>query len=71
MQWWSDANEGTPNANLGLYLGVYVGLAVVAIVTLALACWYFMVRMVSRSSLKLHETVLTTVMRYVFDARTQ
>ncbi|TQB72810.1 hypothetical protein MPDQ_006453 [Monascus purpureus] len=63
VQWWSDANEKNSNANLGLYLGVYVALAVAAIVFLILACWCLMVRMVSRSALRLHKTVLRTVMR--------
>ncbi|EAW08899.1 putative ABC transporter [Aspergillus clavatus NRRL 1] len=63
VQWWSDANEKSSNANLGLYLGVYVALAVAAMVSLVLACWYLMVRIVSRSAGRLHETVLRTVMR--------
>lgn len=63
VQWWSDANEKNSNASLGLYLGVYVALAVAAIAFLILACWCLMVRMVSRSALRLHKTVLRTVMR--------
>ncbi|RDW58811.1 ABC transporter-3 [Coleophoma cylindrospora] len=63
LQWWSDANEKSPNADLGLYLGVYTALAVAGILSLSLACWYLMVRMVSRSSLQLHSIVLKTVMR--------
>ncbi|RLM01585.1 hypothetical protein CFD26_108938 [Aspergillus turcosus] len=63
VQWWSDANEKTSNANLGLYLGVYVALAVAAMVFLVLACWYLMVRIVSRSAGRLHQTMLRTVMR--------
>ncbi|RHZ73317.1 hypothetical protein CDV55_106015 [Aspergillus turcosus] len=63
VQWWSDANEKTSNANLGLYLGVYVALAVAAMVFLVLACWYLMVRIVSRSAGRLHQTMLRTMMR--------
>ncbi|KAJ5794580.1 ABC transporter [Penicillium paradoxum] len=63
VQWWSDANEKSSNANVGYYLGVYVALAVIAMVSLVLSSWYLMVRIVSRSAERLHQTVLRTVMR--------
>lgn len=36
---WTEANEGSPNQQTGLYLGVYAMLVVVSIAGTAGECW--------------------------------
>ncbi|KAK2616711.1 hypothetical protein QQS21_000323 [Conoideocrella luteorostrata] len=63
VEWWTAANERNPNTGLGMYLGVYVFLGVIGVLFMTIACWLMFISMVSRSSLKLHEDVLTATMK--------
>lgn len=40
LQWWVDANEQNPNARIGYWLGVFAGLACLAIVANIVGDWY-------------------------------
>ncbi|KAF5658143.1 ABC integral membrane type 1 [Fusarium denticulatum] len=61
IQWWSDATNSTGRKSNGFYLGIYALLCALGLSTLYLACWTSMVTMVTRSAIKLHLMVLTTV----------
>ncbi|KAH8892336.1 ABC transporter [Thozetella sp. PMI_491] len=50
LDWWSAANAKNPNADLGLYLGIYALLSVATLTSLLVACWYCSLRF-SRSFL--------------------
>lgn len=39
FQWWVEANEETPNENLGLYLGIYGLLSFSSLTAIIIACW--------------------------------
>ncbi|PYH40847.1 putative ABC multidrug transporter [Aspergillus saccharolyticus JOP 1030-1] len=59
LDWWTAANERSPNSQVGMYLGVYIffGLGGAAI---------FIVTIISRSAIKLHDNVLTSTFRAPF-----
>lgn len=40
VEWWTAANMRHPNGMLGYWLGIYGWIAVMAVSTLVLACWY-------------------------------
>ncbi|KAF4345875.1 ABC transporter integral membrane type 1 [Fusarium beomiforme] len=61
IQWWSDASDHGNRKSNGFYLGIYALLCALGLSTLYLACWTSMVAMVTRSAIKLHLMVLTTV----------
>ncbi|GLA02364.1 hypothetical protein AnigIFM60653_001767 [Aspergillus niger] len=56
VQWWAAANEKHPYKDLGMYLGVYALLAVMAELT------HMMSNMIPRASRKLHKILLRTVL---------
>ena len=39
LQWWSDANEHSPNLHVGKYLGVYTVICLSSIMSLFASCW--------------------------------
>lgn len=39
MKWWATANVEAPNQNLGYYLGIYVLLGGLALISLIISCW--------------------------------
>jgi hypothetical protein len=40
VEWWTASNLKNPNSMLGYWLGIYGWIAVMAVSTLVLACWY-------------------------------
>ncbi|KAK8064708.1 hypothetical protein PG994_007346 [Apiospora phragmitis] len=40
LQWWTDANAKYPNENIGYWLGVYLGLAALAVISCMASDWY-------------------------------
>ena len=62
LKWWADANAKAPNQNLGLYLGVYAGLGVAALIALTVSCWQLVVTMVPLSGENFHRKLLTSVL---------
>ncbi|KAH6694276.1 P-loop containing nucleoside triphosphate hydrolase protein [Leptodontidium sp. MPI-SDFR-AT-0119] len=63
LDWWSTANEKRPGQNLGLYLGVYILLGVIGLVTLSIFCWQMIIVIGPRAGRKLHSTILHHALR--------
>ncbi|RDH38689.1 P-loop containing nucleoside triphosphate hydrolase protein [Aspergillus welwitschiae] len=66
LDWWTEANAQHPNERAGMYLGVYVFLSIISVVFMVAACWLLFVRIVSKSSLRLHDDLLKSTMRAPF-----
>ncbi|TPR02115.1 Proline racemase family protein [Aspergillus niger] len=66
LDWWTEANAQHPNERAGMYLGVYVFLSIISVVFMIAACWLLFVRIVSKSSLRLHDDLLKSTMRAPF-----
>lgn len=63
VRWWSDEEaSGTEQRPVGVWVGVYILIACLAIVCLFSQIWVMLVWSVPRSSSKLHEQLLDTVM---------
>ncbi|KAF3939696.1 hypothetical protein ABW19_dt0206417 [Dactylella cylindrospora] len=62
LKWWSDANEKTPNANAGLYIGVYAVLQISGLISWGLLTWCCFDVMARKSGIKLHSVILDAVM---------
>lgn len=39
LKWWSEANEAEPNANVGMYIGVYVSLGILGTLSACVFAW--------------------------------
>ncbi|KAK9776692.1 putative P-loop containing nucleoside triphosphate hydrolase protein [Seiridium cardinale] len=63
LKWWSDASDADGNQRTGLYLGVYAGLQVAAIIAFFVLTWFVIVKVVAKSGLELHERLLRVVVR--------
>ncbi|KAJ5728595.1 multidrug resistance-associated protein [Penicillium malachiteum] len=66
VDWWSAANEKHPNQQIGMYLGVYAMLSVVAVVSLTIASWALIIGMVTNTALTLHSDILKTTVQAPF-----
>ncbi|KAK2853332.1 hypothetical protein FQN49_005174 [Arthroderma sp. PD_2] len=62
LKWWAAANVEAPYERLGYYLGIYVMLGVLAIVSLILGSWQMIITMVPKSGEAFHLTLLKTVL---------
>ena len=69
VRWWSEDNF---DLSLGLWIGIYVVLACIALASDGTQIWAFLVWTVPKSSGRLHELLLNAVMRapYQFFAKT-
>ncbi|ETS75107.1 hypothetical protein PFICI_13591 [Pestalotiopsis fici W106-1] len=63
LDWWSGANEGEPNKNVGMYMGVYTALCLLGVAMIGVACKFAFVDIISMSAFRLHSNLLTTTMR--------
>ncbi|EPS38832.1 hypothetical protein H072_7417 [Dactylellina haptotyla CBS 200.50] len=63
LKWWSDANEKIPNDRAGYYIGVYVVLQVLGLLSSALLTWCCIDIVTRKSGIQFHWTLLNTVMR--------
>lgn len=66
LKWWSEANETHPNERIGMYMGVYAAIGVVAALCSCYSIWVMAVNMISKSALALHADLLDTVIRAPF-----
>ncbi|TWU70754.1 hypothetical protein ED733_001354 [Metarhizium rileyi] len=68
LQWWADSNAHDPNNRVGYWLGVYAGLAFLALVTNVIADGWVQLVVVPKTSAGFHELLLkaTTRARTVF-----
>ncbi|KAJ5727035.1 ABC transporter integral membrane type 1 [Penicillium malachiteum] len=62
IEWWTDANMKHPNARLGYWLGIYGGIASMAVISLVLACWHLMSNLVARAAKTMHASLLRGVL---------
>ncbi|PWY66113.1 putative multidrug resistance-associated protein [Aspergillus heteromorphus CBS 117.55] len=58
LQWWSDANDKSPNSDTGKYIGVYTLIVVASMLTLISACWLLIIDIVGNTALGLHTDLL-------------
>ncbi|KAH8900775.1 P-loop containing nucleoside triphosphate hydrolase protein [Thozetella sp. PMI_491] len=63
---WTEANEKNPNQQLGLYLGVYTVLVVVAVISIFAQCWYFFIDVITNTAFKMHADLLKTTISAQF-----
>ncbi|RAH69778.1 putative ABC multidrug transporter [Aspergillus aculeatinus CBS 121060] len=66
VNWWTAANEKSPNSKVGMYLGVYIFFGLSGAILLVATCWITIVTIISRSAIKLHDNVLTSTFRASF-----
>ncbi|KAG6008111.1 hypothetical protein E4U21_004993 [Claviceps maximensis] len=62
LQWWTKYNTERPNEDLGYWLGVYFGLAALAVVGCMTSDWAFRMLLVPKTSRKFHKLLLDTTM---------
>ncbi|EZF09743.1 hypothetical protein H103_08894 [Trichophyton rubrum CBS 288.86] len=62
LKWWAASNIEAPYEKLGYYLGIYVMLGVLAIISLILGSWQMIITMVPKSGEAFHFTLLKTVL---------
>ncbi|KID73703.1 ABC transporter, partial [Metarhizium brunneum ARSEF 3297] len=62
LQWWTDYNAKHPNENIGYWLGIYFGLAALAVVGCMGSDWAFRMMLVPKTSRKFHQLLLDTTM---------
>ncbi|RAL16194.1 ABC transporter [Aspergillus homomorphus CBS 101889] len=60
LNWWTAANERSPNSRVGMYLAIYIFLGLTGTILLVTTCWITIVTIISRSAIKLHDNVLTS-----------
>jgi ATP-binding cassette subfamily C (CFTR/MRP) protein 1 len=62
LKWWADSNTKSPNKNNTLYIGVYAGFQVSALISSGLVTWWSFHIMAAETGLKLHQIIVKTVM---------
>ncbi|KAK9443505.1 ABC transporter [Metarhizium brunneum] len=62
LQWWTDYNAKHLNENIGYWLGIYFGLAALAVVGCMGSDWAFRMMLVPKTSRKFHQLLLDTTM---------
>ncbi|EFR02843.1 hypothetical protein MGYG_05844 [Nannizzia gypsea CBS 118893] len=63
LQWWTNANDTKPNEHIGYWVGVYAGLALLAIFSATLSDSVFNLVVLPKTSRRFHDVLLTTTMR--------
>ncbi|KAI0126762.1 ABC transporter [Xylariales sp. AK1849] len=71
LKWWSEANAIEPNANVGLYMGIYTFISLFGVVSICISCWIVFVPIISRSGYRLHGDLLESTLRAPFRFFTQ
>ncbi|RDK41147.1 P-loop containing nucleoside triphosphate hydrolase protein [Aspergillus phoenicis ATCC 13157] len=59
IQWWVEANEESPNKDMGMYLGVYAGLFVIQLVGTAVGLWLLIINVFPNMLFNLYMSLLT------------
>ncbi|KAI3011010.1 hypothetical protein CBS147346_1211 [Aspergillus niger] len=62
IQWWVEANEESPNKDMGMYLGVYAGLFVIQLVGTAVGLWLLIINVINNTALNLHTDLLSATL---------
>ena len=62
LEWWADSDTAQPKQHIGYYLGIYVMLGCIAMVSLIVGCWQMIITMVPKSGEIFHRKLLSTVL---------
>ncbi|KAL1981958.1 hypothetical protein VTN96DRAFT_1970 [Rasamsonia emersonii] len=62
LKWWAASNVQYPYEQTNYYLGIYVMLGVLALISLIISCWQLIITMVPKSGERFHWTLLNTVL---------
>ncbi|EEA22217.1 hypothetical protein TMatcc_008346 [Talaromyces marneffei ATCC 18224] len=62
VKWWAASNVQYPYEKSGYYMGIYAMLGGLALITLCISCWQFIITMVPKSGERFHSTLLNTVL---------
>ncbi|CAI7576605.1 unnamed protein product [Penicillium manginii] len=62
LKWWALAEMAEPKKHIGHYLGIYVMLGCIAMLTLIAGCWQMIITMVPKSGESFHRRLLSTVL---------
>lgn len=62
LKWWAKSDTLDPKQHVGFYLGIYVMLGCVAMLSLLVGCWEMIITMVPKSGESFHRRLLTTVL---------
>ncbi|GKZ96812.1 hypothetical protein AnigIFM59636_011330 [Aspergillus niger] len=62
IQWWVEANEESPNKDVGMYLGVYAVLFVIQLVGTAGGLWLLIMNVINNTALNLHTDLLSATL---------
>jgi len=68
-QWSSAAQDPTQPNRTPLYLGVYGAVALLGLASLVFGIWFIYMILVPTAGKNLHDTLLETVVQYVFLSR--
>ncbi|KAK6390405.1 hypothetical protein LTR65_005528 [Meristemomyces frigidus] len=66
LMWWSEANNVRPNANVGMYMGIYAMLGILGVLSTSIAAWFAFIPMISNSAARLHWDLLETTINAPF-----
>ncbi|KAJ5767038.1 uncharacterized protein N7511_004654 [Penicillium nucicola] len=62
MKWWAQSDTAHPKQEIGYYLGIYVMLGCLGMITLLVGAWEMIITMVPKSGESFHRKLLTTVL---------
>ncbi|KAJ5740717.1 hypothetical protein N7493_000589 [Penicillium malachiteum] len=63
VEWWAESDTAHPRQRLGYYLGIYVMLGCIGMISLIVGAWQMIINMVPKSGESFHRRLLTTVLR--------
>ncbi|KAK4204615.1 P-loop containing nucleoside triphosphate hydrolase protein [Triangularia verruculosa] len=63
LQHWADANEQSPNQNVGFYVGILALFMIIANLMTAGELWFFFVNIINDTAIKLHFDLLRSTMK--------
>ncbi|OJJ78094.1 hypothetical protein ASPBRDRAFT_50885 [Aspergillus brasiliensis CBS 101740] len=66
VQWWVEANESSPNKDVGMYLGVYAVLFVVQLAGTAGGLWLLIITIINNTAFNLHTDLLSATLSAPF-----
>ncbi|KAJ5098890.1 hypothetical protein N7532_005891 [Penicillium argentinense] len=62
VKWWARSDTVEPKQHIGYYLGIYVMLGCIAMISLIVGCWQMIITMVPKSGENFHRKLLSTVL---------
>ncbi|PWY82697.1 ATP-binding cassette transporter [Aspergillus eucalypticola CBS 122712] len=66
IKWWVEANERSPNKDVGMYLGIYALLFVIQLVSTVSGLWLLIINMINNTALNLHTDLLSVTLSAPF-----